>query len=97
METENLLAKAEIKIDAPLEKVWDALINPEKIKKYMFGSTVTSNFTEGSKIVFSGEWNGKAFREKGKILKLEPEKLLQYDSYNANSGKPDTEENYHTI
>ena len=26
-------------INAPVEKVWDALVNPELIKKYLFGTT----------------------------------------------------------
>ena len=51
METENLIAKAEITINASIEKVWDALVNPEKIKQYMFGSDVISDFKEGSKII----------------------------------------------
>ena len=97
MKTEELIAKAEISINAPVKKVWDALINPEKIKQYMFGSTVISDFKEGSEIIFKGEWEGKDFEEKGVILSLQPEKILKYNTFNAQSGKPDTEENYHTI
>jgi uncharacterized protein YndB with AHSA1/START domain len=37
----NLTARASITINAPNAKVWDALVNPAAIKKYMFGTNVT--------------------------------------------------------
>ncbi len=37
MESNNLIAKAETTINAPIDKVWDSLVNPDTIKKYMFG------------------------------------------------------------
>ena len=40
----NNIAKADTTIDAPVDKVWDALINPEMIKKYMFGTTAISDW-----------------------------------------------------
>ena len=39
----NHIAKAQKTINASVEKVWDALTNPEMIKKYMFGATVSSD------------------------------------------------------
>ncbi len=47
----NLLAKASITINAPVSKVWDALITPEAIKHYMFGSDTVSDWKEGSPII----------------------------------------------
>ncbi len=35
MEQNNLIAKAEVTINVPADNVWDALTNPEIIKKYM--------------------------------------------------------------
>ncbi len=63
----------------------------------MFDSSVISDFKEQNKIVFKGKWQGKPFEEKGTILKLIPNKFLQYDTFSTPSGKPDTKENYHTI
>lgn len=34
----NLVAEASIEIKAKPADVWDALINPEKIKVYLFGT-----------------------------------------------------------
>ncbi len=93
----DLIAKAQVTIQATPDEVWDALTNPQKIKQYMFDADVESDFKKGSKIVFTGEWDGNPFEEKGTILDAQPGRLLKYNSYNAQSEKPDTEENYHII
>jgi uncharacterized protein YndB with AHSA1/START domain len=51
----------------------------------------------GSPITYKGEWEGKAFEDKGKILKSEPEKLLVSTHWSPLSGVPDSPENYHTV
>ena len=93
----NNIAKAETAIAASVDKVWDALTNSETIKKYMFGTTVTSEWKEGSKIVWKGEWNGKNYEDKGKILNIEPKKQLQYSHFSPSTGLADVPENYHII
>jgi uncharacterized protein YndB with AHSA1/START domain len=93
----NLIAKAQITINAPADKVWDALINPDAIKKYMFGTTVISNWKEGSKIVWRGEWKGKTYEDKGVILQLKSKTKLQYSHFSPLTGQPDVPENYHTV
>src|SRR6266403_3158802 len=97
MMAKDFVARASTKIKAPVAKVWDALVDPEKIKRYMFGTTVISNFKEGSPIVWKGEWEGKAYEDKGKILQLKPERTLQYSHFSPLSGEPDKPENYHTV
>jgi uncharacterized protein YndB with AHSA1/START domain len=92
----NLIAKASVSIAAPAAKVWDALVNPEVIKQYMFGTTVASDWKQGSAITWKGEWQGKPYEDKGKILKIEPRRLLQYTHYSPLSG-PDIPENHHTV
>ena len=39
-----MIATASILINASPEKVWDALVNPDKVKQYMFGATLISNW-----------------------------------------------------
>lgn len=90
-------ATATIIIHAPLSKVWQSLINPEIIKQYLFNTEVISDWKVGSSITYKGEWQGKAFEDKGKILKIEPEKLLMSTHWSPLSGVPDTPENYHTV
>src|SRR5512138_2039278 len=93
----DLIARASASIGAPAAKVWDALVNPQMIKQYMFGTTVVSDWRGGSPISWKGEWKGKAYEDKGRILKIEPGRMLQYSHYSPLSGAPDTPENHHTV
>ncbi len=93
----RLIAKASISINASVGKVWDALTDPEVIRQYMFGTNVISDWKQGSPIVWKGEWQGKKYEDRGVILKLEPERLIQYSHFSPLSGKPDLPENYHTV
>lgn len=91
------IAKANVIIDAPIANVWDGLVNPDIVKKYMAGATVVSDWKEGSPIVWKGEWKGKPFEDKGRILELDPERRLAYSHYSPLSGQPDKPESYHTV
>ena len=93
----NNIAKVATTINASVEKVWDALTDPGMIKKYMFGTTVISDWKEGSKIIWKGEWEGKTYEDKGKILHFEPKKSLQYSHFSPLSDLHDNPENYHIV
>ena len=93
----DLIAKTSLTINAPRIKVWDALVNPEAIKQYMFGTNVVTDWKEGSPIVWKGEWQGKPYEDKGVILKLEPLQTLKYSHFSPLSGLTDKPENYHTV
>lgn len=97
METAELVARANVEVDAPIDEVWNALVNPAKIKKYMFGTDVTSDWKEGSAITWKGEWEGKAYEDKGRILAIDPGKRLQYSHFSPLAGEPDVPGNYHTV
>jgi uncharacterized protein YndB with AHSA1/START domain len=97
MKTKNLIATAKATVNAPLEEVWNALITPDIIKKYMFGATVISDFKEGSNIIWKGEWKGTAFEDKGFILEVLPCARLSYSHYSPLTGDADVAENYHTV
>jgi uncharacterized protein YndB with AHSA1/START domain len=93
----DLIAKASEVIEAPVQNVWDALVDPKAIKQYMFGSTVTSEWRKGSPISWKGEWQGKAYEDKGVILEIEPGRTLKYSHFSPLSGQPDEPENYHNV
>ena len=84
-------------IHAPVSKVWQALINPEIIRQYMFNTEVITDWKIGSSITYRGEWEGKPFEDKGKVLKVDPEKSLVSTHWSPLSGVPDTPENQHTV
>ena len=76
---ETFVARVSLIINAPRAKVWDALVDPEKIKQYILASDVTSEWWQGSPIVWKSEFHGKPFDIKGTILRLEPQRLLEFD------------------
>lgn len=95
--TTNLIARSSITIEAPPAQVWQALVTPAAIKQYMFGTNVTSDWKEGSPITWKGEWQGKAYEDKGVIRQFKPNQALQYTHFSPLAGLPDKPENYHTV
>lgn len=92
---EPLIVKSIITIDAPASKVWDALVNPEKTKVYMFGCETVSDWKVGSPLLWKGNYEGQDMVfVKGDILAIEPEKLLTYTTIDPNSSIDDVSENY---
>ncbi|HEY8891736.1 MAG TPA: SRPBCC family protein [Clostridium sp.] len=92
-----LVAKKEIEINADVSKVWKALINPELIKQYLFGTEAVSQWKIGSSIIFKGSWEGNPYEDKGLILKLEKNKTFKYSYWTSFSGLEDKPENYANI
>jgi uncharacterized protein YndB with AHSA1/START domain len=92
-----LIAESTVTIDATPAKVWKALTTPGLIKKYLMGANVISDWTEGGTITYSGEYNGKAYLDKGIIKKIEPLKIFQSTYLSSMSGKPDKPENYNLV
>ena len=97
MTNNTYVATATTTIDAPASKVWEALTNPDLIKRCLFGTQVTTDWRVGSPITYEGVWEGKAYKDKGKILQVEPNKLLVSTFWSALAGKPDLPENYQTV
>ena len=93
----GFVAKATIIINTPAVIVWDALINPELIKQYLYGTQVATDWKAGSPITYKGIWDGKAYEDKGKVLQIEPGKLLVSTFWSSLSGLPDVPENYKTV
>jgi uncharacterized protein YndB with AHSA1/START domain len=95
--TQELIATATTTIKAPKDKVWNALIKPDLIRQYMFGTEVISDWKPGSSIVWKGSWEGKPYEDKGVIKKIVPGKILQVTHFSPITGLPDIPENYHTL
>ena len=84
-------------IKAPIGKVWDALTKPELIKQWFFGVETITDWKEGGSIVHKGEWNGKPYEDKGKVIKVAPPTSLVVTHWSSMSGKPDRPENYERV
>src|SRR4030095_5962256 len=77
-----------------IQKVWDALTQPEQVKKWQYGSDVITDWKPGSEVRFRTEWDGKVFEQWGKILEVIPGKLIRYSLFAPNPGLDDLPENY---
>ena len=96
---QQLIIKNTISINAPAAKVWDALVNPEQTKKYMFGCETVSDWKIGSELLWRGEYEGKKMDfVKGHVVQLKPNELLVYTVIDPNNPSiPDVPENYLTV
>lgn len=92
---DKLIVKNTILVNAPAAKVWDALVNPEQTKKYMFGCETVSDWKTGSPLLWKMMYEGKEFIPvKGIVLDIQPNHLLKYTVIDPTAAYPDIPENY---
>ncbi|HVI46868.1 MAG TPA: SRPBCC domain-containing protein [Chitinophaga sp.] len=90
-----LFVKNSITINASVSKVWNALVNPEETKKYMFNCETVSDWKIGSTLQWKTIYEGKEFiAVEGTILELEPERKLVYTTIDPHAGIDLIPENY---
>ena len=95
---QQLIVTNSIIIDAPATRVWDALVNPEQTKKYMFGCETVSDWQVGSPLLWKGVFDGQELvAVRGHIVQIEPETFLAYTTIDPNSAIDDRPENYLTV
>jgi uncharacterized protein YndB with AHSA1/START domain len=95
--TRGYEAISTVTINASTADVWDALTNSAKVKQYMHGTDMSTDWKEGGSISWKGEWKGKSYEDKGKVLEVEPQRLLRYTHWSPMGGSEDRPENYHTL
>ena len=94
----SLIVSNTIVIDASAVKVWDALVNPEQTKKYMFGCEAVSDWKPGSSLLWKGNYEGNEMVfVKGHIIDIEPGQYLSYTTIDPNAAIEDIPENYLTV
>jgi len=93
----TLTLKTKIIFEAPISKVWQGITDPAIVKQYFFGTNLKSDWKVGSRITFSGEWEGHKYEDGGTILEIDPPKLLKYTYWSSMSGTEDKPENYNNI
>jgi uncharacterized protein YndB with AHSA1/START domain len=81
-------------VNAALEKVWDALTNPEIVKQYLFGTEMITTWKVGDDIICKGEWEGQPYLDKGKVLEYVHHEKLSHSYLSSWSGMEDKPENY---
>ena len=92
---EPMIVENTIKIQAPIARVWDALVNPDMTAIYMFGCRTVSDWTPGSLLLWEGQYEGKNMVfVKGYVKEIKPPSLLVYTVFDPNSTMEDIPENY---
>jgi uncharacterized protein YndB with AHSA1/START domain len=95
---DKLIITSSILIHAPAIKVWNALVNPQETKKYMFGCETVSDWKVGSLLLWRGSYEGtEMVFVKGNIVEIIPGELLSYTTIDPNSTIEDIPENYLTV
>ena len=73
-------------IPAKNADVWETLTSKAGMKAYMMGADVETDWKVGSPITMKGEFNGKAFEDKGEVRSFEPGKKLSYTHQSGGKG-----------
>lgn len=89
--------RTQLTINAPLERVWAALTQPELVKQYFFGTDLVTTWEPQTPIYFRGEWDGKPYEDKGTVLSFVPLQSLVYNYFSSWSDLEDKLENYQII
>src|ERR1043165_2253834 len=83
-----------VTINAPAQKVFDALTQPELVKLCQFGKTEQSDWKPGHAIKFIAENEGKGLEQGGTILEMRTNELIKYNLFTPAPGVEDKQEHY---
>lgn len=95
--SDNLIATATATIAAPRPRVWQALVEPDLIRQYMFGTEVVTDWVEGGPIRWKGVWEERPYEDKGTVMTVDEPHVLSFTHFSPLTGQPDVAENYHTV
>jgi len=94
---ERFEARVEGVVPASVEKVWEAFATGEGFSKIYEGITVEGDWRVGGTVVWSGEWEGKAFRDEGVVIAYDQPRRFDYTYWTSFWNLPQTRENTQTI
>src|SRR3954449_5295224 len=86
------IATARTDIAASADRVWAALTQPDEISAWMTGSHVETTWKVGSAITWSGEYDGRAYQDRGQVLVVDEPRVLSMTHYSPLMGKEDVPE-----
>ena len=94
---ETYVATSSITIDAPRDRVWAVLTDPDAAREFMFGTELETDWTVGGPIRWRGVWEGRPYEDHGVILEFEPGRRLVNTHFSPLAGEDDVPENHHTL
>jgi uncharacterized protein YndB with AHSA1/START domain len=93
----GLTATASTVVDADKPRVWTAITDPAEVKQWFFGTDLETDWQPGSPITWSGEYEGKAYQDKGEVIAVDEPNRLEVTHFSPLTGQEDRPENYHTL
>ena len=94
---EDHVATSRVEVDAPPERVWAVITDPDAAREFMFGTELVTDWTVGGPIRWRGEWEGTPYEDHGEILEFEPPRRLVTTHFTPLSGQEDVPANHHTL
>ncbi|UFX45605.1 SRPBCC domain-containing protein [Bradyrhizobium sp. 41S5] len=85
-----------IRIAAQPEQVWDAITDP-RAGEIWRNAHFNTDWQIGAPIEIEAEIGAKRYRDKGRVLHVEPPALLAYSYWSQVSGLPDIPQSYATV
>ena len=91
------ISESAIHIQAAPETVWAWLTEPARVRQWQFGSVLETDWSVGSPIRFTAEWEGQKFEQWGSVLAVQAPAELRYSLFAPRPGLADSPENYFTM
>ena len=88
--------KQSIRIAAEPRDIWDALMDPQAGEKWR-NAHFTTDWRAGDPIEIEAVIGTKRYRDKGRVIKVQPPSLLQYTYWSRVSGLPNIPQSRSTI
>jgi hypothetical protein len=86
-----------VTINAPIAKIWEALTQPELVKKWQLGSDLLTDWKVGSEIRFKNDVEGQILEQWGRVLEFTPYEIIKYTLFVPAPDLKDSPENYFTM
>ena len=91
------ISVSDVAIGAPRQTVWAVLAEPQHVKSWQFGSVLETDWTVGSPVRFTVEWEGNVFEQWGEVLLVDEARELRYSLSAPRPGLVDSPENRFTM
>lgn len=85
-----------IRIAADPRQVWDAIMDPHAGETWR-NAHFRTDWQIGAPIAIEAEIGAKRYRDRGRVIRVEPPMLLAYSYWSQVSGLPDVPQSYATI